>query len=204
MPVKLNGVLVGNKAYPNGERMFDDIAKNIKEHDKIVVTMQYQGSVDFEILVMLISYINTLDTINYSKTLNMWYVPYLRMDRQVGTKDPMIKGIIRLFKSISYGWTIYVLDLHNEKEWRMEMNGHKCTRVELGKFIDKILDIENIDIICYPDQGALNKYTLKYGWHHVYNYNKLPYVNANKVRDIDTGEISKIELECGECVTANA
>lgn len=182
MSVSLNGIIVGNNAYPNNERMFDNISSNIIEHKNVAnLFVQYQCSVDFENFIMLVSYINTLPTVE-NRVLNIWYVPYLRMDRQVGSKDPMIKGIKNILITMCKDWEINVLDPHVELELPRDCI---VNNIQIHTFINHIIEKERINLICFPDKGAKKRYSEKIN-------TKVPYTFADKKRDINTGRITEV------------
>jgi ribose-phosphate pyrophosphokinase len=188
MSVKLNNKEIGRDTYPNGERMFDDIALNIRQNgDTANVFVQYQHSDDFETFSLLASYINTLPDVN-SKTLDMWYIPYLRMDRQVGSKDPMIKGITHLLATLCKDWRIRTLDPHPSINTGWTDGLENIEYIPIQPFIDFITKREQVDMVCFPDKGALEKYS------ELLNIS-LPVVSARKERDTNTGQIIKIALD---------
>jgi ribose-phosphate pyrophosphokinase len=186
MSVKLNNTEVGTRGYPNNERIFEDIALNIRQNGNTAhVFVAYQRAVDFETFSLLVSYINTLPKVE-AKILDMWYIPYLRMDRQVGRRDPMIQGISHLLATICRGWRVRTLDPHpNDPGWAEGIDNVEY--IPLQPFIDRVIRDCAIAVICFPDDGALKKYS------NLLNVT-LPVVSAKKERDIDTGRITSITL----------
>jgi len=179
MGVKLNGVIVGNKCYPNNERMFDNISKNIYENNgEACVWVQYQCSADFETFLTLVAYINTLPI--KKKVLDMWYMPYLRMDRQVGSKDPMKRGMINILETVCEDWNLRTLDPHSGVE-------RLANYVSAISFINHVITKENINLICFPDKGANDRYGKYFAGIISTTY-------SDKERDINTGEITRISI----------
>jgi ribose-phosphate pyrophosphokinase len=189
MSVRLNGISVGIDSYPNNERMFDNIALNIKQHGDIAnVFVQYQEAEDFEIFTLLTAYINTLPV--KEKKLDMWYMPYLRMDRQVGSKDPMIMGIAHIIKVLCADWNVYTLDPHPHLNTTWDKGLH-LKLIPVKPFIDYVIEQEKIDAVYYPDEGALQRYTQLFD--DSINSKALGF--AKKERDINTGRINKIIVD---------
>lgn len=193
MAIYLNGKQVGDNHYPNGEVMFDDIEKNVIENNsKAHIFAQYNNPKDFETLMMLGAYINYLGMAK-SKILDLWYVPYLRMDRQVGTKDPVKYAMLKLLdsRSLFWDWERRTLDNHSPV-WRLSYYVELC----LAPFLNHVMSKEYIDCICYPDPGA----KLRYGnMLSQIGLGGLPLLTADKQRDPNTGKIIKIQLDDGNC-----
>jgi hypothetical protein len=180
--VRLNGTQVGQDAFPNGERLFkhlDDLIASAPKSN--IVEFFYDGPVAFEQLFMVIGYLNA--THGENKILKLNWLPYLRADRLVGVDPPMKIAILELLQDVCRfrNWQISVRDPHSEvPSWIKEES--------IEPYIEKLLEREEIDYLCFPDTGAVERYE------HLSSTFDKPYVFGIKHRDTSTGKIKEIKL----------
>lgn len=132
-------------------------------------------------------------------TLTMKYLPYARQDKVIGNEATFaLHTFTKIINSLDFH-KIILTDPHNFDACRFNC---KIEAQYPVKYLEEIAqEIESFGvgngvILCYPDKGALNKYT------KVYETLYRPYIFGEKVRDQLTGNITSYTLY-GECYGKN-
>lgn len=114
------------------------------------------------------------------KNLDMSYVPYSRQDRVCNIGESLsIKVFANLINSCNFD-TVLTQDNHSDVSTALINN---CQNIEVQSIVNKI-HLSKYDYIISPDAGA-NKKIFK-----VSQSANVPMVQADKIRDTATGEIS--------------
>jgi len=187
--ITINGYPIGNKCYPNNERILEtsdisNLAFNIR---KFTIEMKYTTDIDISILSMIKRYLD--DTIeNPEVTLIMKYVPYSRMDRNIKGYMFSLKYFCKMINDLNFH-KVMVLDTHSNVTTALL---DRCVEIDVNQYIYKVLNNVHVDYIFYPDAGSMTRYskTLKIGQ---------SYFCGNKKRDLSNGQIISYELvDCPE------
>jgi phosphoribosylpyrophosphate synthetase len=213
--VKLNGTIIGDKKFPNGEVLFTGLNQLLKPLEENLLEVRYDRSENlFETFVMAVNYLNAAIK-NPSKQLELeiHYLPYLRADRQVGEDPMMSDAIVTLLIQLCGDWkSIHIFDPHNWFMWRTKTPHHNIKVGSPKPLIDHVLKYEELRYksdefyVIYPDAGAFNRYiTQLFG---VYSYGcNLPKPIDTRVgekkRDISTGKSLNIGLKDASVKTLN-
>ena len=184
MSVKINGIEFGNELFPNNERIFKSLPWQICAQNFIRVDFKYETDFDIWKLIVAKKYLD--DKFNGTViVLNMLYVPYSRMDREIEGYAFSLKYFCDLINSLNFH-QVKVLDTHSNVAEALINHLYK---INVQDFVDKVIEKENPDYIFYPDSGALKRYSETI---------KLPenigVFYGNKQRDLNTGKILKFEL----------
>lgn len=87
--------------------------------------------------------------------LNIPFLPYARQDKEVSnTTTFALRTFAKLLNSLNFS-EVVVTDCHSSEALKLINN---VTNVIPFRTIEHIIDIEQIDIICYPDTGAAARY----------------------------------------------
>ena len=174
--VLVNGIPFGEKSFPNGETIYNDIA--VFEQN-VVVKMIYENDSDIAKLMMVSKFLD--DQMVIDKFLYMDYVPYSRMDRAINGYVFSLKFFCQIINDLYFD-TVYIMDPHSN------ITSAILDRVVIEyPSINKIPTNDNT-IIFYPDNGAVKKYS------EYIDIGDIPYFYGNKQRDLSTGKITKYEL----------
>lgn len=178
--IKINGVLVGNKTFPNNER----ICNTVLDGDVFIIDMYYESDIDIFTLSIYKKYLD--DKYPFSdKVLNMMYIPYSRMDREIDGFVFSLKYFTQLINDLYFD-KVNVIDPHSNVSKALL---NRCNESKIKDNIIHIFEKENIDYVFYPDSGAMKRYS---------EILKLPndtlYFFGNKKRNLQTGDIVKFEL----------
>ncbi len=194
----LNGQQVLFNKFPNGEtrlNQVDEIDINFLNTTKFI----YESDQDLINLMILKQWLdhnyNTND--DYRHELEVFYMPYSRMDRKIDYHEPTLHTMLSYLKYLNFnGYTVY--DPHSNEELYTYLGFRiisqlKCTRKEvdngifLSNTVIKTVNNNNITVLA-PDKGAEKK-SLEIAKHY-----NLPFILANKVRDPNTGNITDTHI----------
>lgn len=115
-------------------------------------------------------------------TLEITYLPYGRQDKLISNNSTFaLETFLKIIRNFHFD-KIIVHDPHNFDALRPGCAVNAVYPVE--QVLDVIKETKT-DIICYPDKGALNKYT------KIYDF---PYMYGEKVRDQLTGQITNYSI----------
>jgi len=182
--IKVNESIVSAGKYPNGETIFRRAFTRYHSQyhsDYIVIDLQYENDKDIFELMMIKKH---LDSVTSKKIiLNMFYVPYSRMDREIEGYMFSLKHFCQIINDMNFHM-IRVLDVHSNVTSALL---NKCKEIDINNIVNETIKKTNADYVFYPDQGACKRYS------EILNHNK-PVFYGNKARDLQTGEITHYEL----------
>jgi ribose-phosphate pyrophosphokinase len=195
----LDGQQVLFSKFPNGETKLNQInAPHVHTlRGEIRVTLVYESDQDLINLMFLKQWLNANCRSTCFKYLEIMYMPYSRADRKILYHEPTLIMILTYLKSLQFDkYSVY--DPHSGEEIYKCLDIHVvdqlgCVKGEIAYkgYYDYIIDnfVRDIDItILAPDKGAEKK-SLK-----IANYFGLPFMVANKVRDVVTGNITDTQI----------
>ena len=177
-----NGVIFGSEQFSNGEVSYKPFQVN---NDINRLDIYFQDNKDITNLQFAIEYIRSKEPAS-KIYLNMLYVPYGRMDREI---DGYVFSL-EMFANIINRYhidAIYTLDNHTEEIKNkihnvVELNGL------LNKYVDKVIEEYQPDYIMFPDGGAMERYPSIL---EVCITGKIPYFYGNKERVLDDSRLIK-------------
>lgn len=182
--IKVNGEKVELEIFPNGETLVKtEVLKEVKE--PIEVEFKWNKDEDLLHLYFVLEHLKDLRKTDFN--LVIYYMPYSRMDRSQNDNCFTLKHVCTLLKSSirSMMNKISIYEPHSD----VTLDLLDAERINIiSPLMNEILKRHpEIDVICYPDKGAKNRFQD--------DLVKLPVVFCNKVRDFDTGEIKGLELD---------
>jgi ribose-phosphate pyrophosphokinase len=110
-------------------------------------------------------------------TLEVTYLPYARQDKRIANDTTFAFETFLFIVRHLYFHKLIVHDPHN---WDAVRPGCMAQAVYPERQVVEVANAMKTDIVCYPDKGALAKYT------EIYEF---PYMYGEKVRDQATGNI---------------
>ncbi len=178
--IKINGIIVGNTVFPNQER----IMKTIEQTNDFVIDMYFESDIDVFTLSIYKKYLDDMFPLQ-SKILNMKYIPYSRMDREIDGYVFSLKYFTQIINDLYFD-EVNVIDPHSYVSKALL---HRCKEASVFNNIYNIFVDNKIDYVFYPDAGAMKRYS------EVLNLpNNTEYFFGNKKRNLQTGDIVKFEL----------
>lgn len=184
--IYLNGLLVTPTIFPDHTSQVWKVG-NLKKEDNAIVVWEYNSESEFIHLAQLKT---LLDSYNISTSLELLYLPYGRQDKEVSNNTTFaLTTFSNLLNSLNFKH-IYINDPHSKKALELIYNSEDFYPTRL---VNKVYHNNNIDLVCYPDKGALHKYM------EIYSF---PFVYGEKTRDQETGNIINYKL-CGDVKDSN-
>lgn len=188
--IKLNGKIVGNKRFPNGELNILDIEEaihnlNSEVFGKHMITFKYEDDSELISLMFIKKQLDIRSEL--STELTIAYLPYSRMDRAETIETPFtLKFICEFINWLEFD-NVIIYEPHSEVSIELLDNVEKGKIVlELVKEVLESIDFDyDNDYIVYPDKTALKRYG------DINAKNKL---HAEKNRDFATGKILGLEI----------
>jgi ribose-phosphate pyrophosphokinase len=116
------------------------------------------------------------------------YLPYARQDKEISNSttfalNPMMDLLLSNF------YAIHTYDMHNPTEYVDEWGLVNYT----PKHIIETLEKEEYDVIMFPDEGALKRYSKMF--ESSLTFLQYPKIYGKKIRDQSTGKITSYEIE---------
>lgn len=114
--------------------------------------------------------------------LSMKYMPYARQDKHIANDTTFaLTTFLKIINGLNF-YKIIVMDPHDFDAFRPSCQGVALYPTDK---VNEIIKIVQADILCYPDKGALKKYS------KIYDF---PYMYGEKVRDQATGNITSYKI----------
>jgi ribose-phosphate pyrophosphokinase len=152
----------------------------------IEITWRFEHEGEFLQLAQLK---DLLDLHELGAELRVTYLPYGRQDKEVSnTATFALRTFARLLNSLSFDRVI-VHDPHSDVA--LELINY-CTAIYPKVQLNEIIKGTGTNLLCYPDKGALRKYSEQYEFYRAFIY-------GEKVRDQLTGNITSYKV-IGDCV----
>lgn len=174
--IKINGINVNVTMFPDKTSQIWKLPEELfKEHPVINIEWDF----DHEGEIMHLAQISCLFQ-NKDRHLTLNYLPYARQDKEINNYTTFaLNPFCRIINSMGFR-SISVLDPHSKKA-REYLN--RFVEIKPDYIIKNVYELSKSELICYPDFGASNRYSLKYD-----------NVIIQKIRDQKTGQILKTEL----------
>lgn len=187
--IYLNGVAVQPTLFPDHTTQVWKLPKESLVGDNIDVKWDFTSEADLIHLAQLRDLIERENCFNIEGThvkLSISYLPYARQDKEVSNSATFaLRTFARILNSLNFH-EVEILDPHSEIALDLIKNSKA---IYPKQTLSKIVAELKSDIICYPDKGAVTKYTKIYSRNYIY---------GEKVRDQLTGNITSYKV-VGEC-----
>jgi ribose-phosphate pyrophosphokinase len=161
-------------------KLSEDVLKNLNSTQSVEITWIFAHEGEFLQLAQLKDLLNTYFS---NKTiLIIKYLPYGRQDKAIGNNSTFaLHSFAKLLNCLNFDEVI-INDPHSPEALKLISGARAVYPTEIVK---KVIELTNSNLICYPDGGALNKYSDLYSFPHIF---------GEKVRDQLTGNISNHKL----------
>lgn len=187
--IKVNGQEIKLTKFPNGETLVDTTYLNNLSGD---VDIHFKWTDDSDIIHLCFVLDHIYQPEIHNLVLYVYYMPYSRMDRSENGSCFTLETIAQILNEfVIFCDEVWILEPHSDMTTKLIKDSHRFNVIT--PLMNYILEKENIDVICYPDKGARNRFAN--------DDVSLPIVYCNKVRDFDTGEIKGLELVTDEDLT---
>lgn len=178
--ISLNGVVIKPTLFSDQTSQVWKVPAEAFSAAGASITWDFEQESEFMQLAQLKT---LLDKKNIPANLIMKYLPYARQDKEVSNESTF--GLItfsRLLNSLNFK-EVVAIDPHSEAPYELIKN---FTSINPNVALEVATQLTEADLYCYPDKGAVTKYTKMY--YH-------PYVYGKKIRNQSTGAIESLKLE---------
>lgn len=187
--IKLNGKEVEFEKFPNGELRLVEESINRQSIGLLFpeISFKYEDDSDLIKLMFVKEYINTLSHLaSENATLNIYYMPYSRMDRSENKSPFTLKYVAKFINNLEFK-RVSVVEPHSDVTPALLDN---CTPVMvneklLGDVMKEVNFDLDIDYVVYPNADAQKRYG------NIFKGNSLI---GHKERDFQTGRIKNLQL----------
>ncbi|NIK80403.1 ribose-phosphate pyrophosphokinase [Paenibacillus castaneae] len=181
--LKLNGMELGLKSFPNGETLVngDEILMHMTDFNTIA--WKYENDGDLIKLMFVKSY---LDERRAKCSLTIYYMPYSRMDRVEGTSAFTLKYTANLINSMNFE-SVIIIEPHSDVS--LALIDRSIAKYPTVQLLDRVaaevgFRLEQ-DYLFFPDAGAQKRYSKVNGYKHLVGF---------KVRDFQSGQIKSLDV----------
>ena len=142
--------------------------------DKVVIRWKYSNEGEVMQLGQLAHLLNHLEI---AYCLQIDYLPYARQDKEIDNNATFALEVLADYLNSLNFTEVYIDDPHSDRALQLINNSIPTYPAEA---LDKVMFGLSFPLICYPDSGAVNKYS------HIYQHQ---YTWSVKKRDQATGAI---------------
>ena len=173
--VLFNGTNIVQGTFPNNEKKYLDCDGLVKKEN--FIDLIFESNEDLFDLAIIKYWFddNAMKTTTISLIID--FIPYAQMDRKIGKDLFSFKYLAKFINSLNFD-IVHILDPHSP------VVAAAIDRCIIGYPMYGV-DLEDYDLIFYPDNGAAKKYSEIY---------EKPYRFGNKKRNLETGEIECYEI----------
>lgn len=165
--------------FPDNTSQVWKLPKEILNSNTVEIDWEFNNEGEFMQLAQLKQ---LLDHHSINTHLTLKYLPYGRQDKEVSNSTTFaLRTFANLLNSLDFDH-IAINDPHSEIALTLINNSYAYYPT---KNIENIIKLTESDIVCYPDKGALTKYSQVYDFPNIY---------GEKLRDQITGNITNYKL----------
>lgn len=181
--IYLNGNPVNTTRFPDNTTQVWKLPEfTLKESNWAHIVWEFTQEGEFLELAQLKT---LLDYNKIAATLVIKYLPYGRQDKRVENNATFaLRPFATLLNSLDFQ-EVFILDPHSSVATDLIL---KSVAVYPNKELLAVIDETRPDTLCYPDKGALSKYS------GLPVYSSFRYIYGEKVRDQLTGNITKYDV----------
>lgn len=182
--IYINGNPLNSTLFPdNTTQVWKVSALDIPETNYVHIKWEFSHESEFMAIAQLK---DLIDSYGFSCSLRIKYLPYARQDKEIGNEATFaLHTFAKLLNSLKFD-EIIIHDPHSNVALELIENSRA---VYPTIAVAHAMRETQADIFCYPDKGAVTKYT------KIYNY---PHINGDKIRDQATGELLSYGIT-GDC-----
>jgi len=159
------------------------------------ILWQYSNEAE---VMQLFQLLHLFDTLAVQSEIEITYLPYARQDKPIANDSCFaLKTFFKLFNTFTFVNHLIIHDPHNWDAVRPSCSAEAIYPVKKVEEVAQEMDKNGaFTIFCYPDKGALTKYS------KVYSTCFRPHIYGEKVRDQLSGNILSYKV-IGDCAGKN-
>ena len=188
--IKVNNKIIEQNHFPDGTLLMklDPNDAEAASGADIVIEWHYENDAELFTLICIKKHLDHyFKNVNYIH-LYMPYVPHARMDRVKSGEDIFtLKYFCDVINSLHFD-IVFVKDVHSNVTLALL---EKVVELKATATIDKVKAMCGAQVLCYPDEGAMKRYSADLPYRYTFGIKK---------RNWETGQIERLDLAYGECV----
>lgn len=177
--IYLNNKIITPTLFPDNTSQVWHIPEELLNLTHVEIDWEFTNESEFLHLAQLKA---LLDTRNIKAYLTLKYLPYARQDKPITNDSTFALTVFsHLLNSLQFEH-VAINDPHSDIALKLIYNSHAYYPLET---IHNVGFETKTNLVCYPDKGALEKYSKVYPFQYIY---------GEKVRDQSTGNITSYKL----------
>ena len=177
--ISINGQKLETTYFPDGTTQVWKLSESILNKSCAWVAWKFSSETEFLQLAQLKT---LLDSRNIKTSLTLTYLPYGRQDKEVSNNSTFaLHTFAKLLNSLEFS-DVFCNDPHSEVASKLINNFYPVYPIDEVCRVAKLVESNTL---CYPDKGAVSKYTKVFDFSYIY---------GEKVRDQSTGNILNYKL----------
>jgi ribose-phosphate pyrophosphokinase len=188
--IKVNDIVIEQNHFPDNTLFmrFNPYNENLFWEDGLVVDWHYENDAELFTLICLKKHLDHFFGDATHINLNMPYVPHARMDRVKDSEDVFtLKYFCDVINSLHFD-LVFIKDVHSNVAPALL---EKVVNLKVTSTIERVKDMCGAQILCYPDEGAMKRYSADLPYRYTFGIKK---------RNWATGQIERLDLVYGETV----
>lgn len=179
--ILLNGVEVNVTKFPDGTSQVWKLEENLLNLNYYMVEWKFQDEGEFMHLAQLVDLLREYNS-RAEILLQLDYLPYARQDHPITNETTFsLYTFSKLLNSLNF-FRVTIVDAHSSAYQLINNSINIDNNVEFHRFCDG----NDIDVVVYPDKGAIKKYT---------GSTDLPELFGDKTRDPLTGYLQYNDIK---------
>lgn len=171
--------------FPDNTSQVWKLSEEILKKTNVTITWKFESEEEFLHLAQLKC---LLDKYGIKSNLKLTYLPYARQDKEVSNDRTFaLRPFAKLLNSLSFE-EIFIMDPHSNVALEL-INSSVAEFPELE--LASVFHETKFDLVCYPDKGAVEKYSKIYDFIFV---DENMCISGEKIRDQQTGQITNYQL----------
>jgi ribose-phosphate pyrophosphokinase len=169
--------------FPDKTSQIWNLPVSILDLKKFEILWEFSSESEFFHLAQLKE---LLDSYGGRTVLKISYLPYARQDKEISNNTTFaLRPFCNLLNSLKFD-EIEIVDPHSTVAINLLLNSKAIYPKEEVK---SVIEANQIDLLCYPDNGASTRYSKIYDLKNIY---------GEKIRDQQSGKITSYKL-IGNC-----
>ncbi len=182
--VQINGHAFPEEHFLNNEGIYKKVPLNTTGVN--VITLKFENNGDIVDMMIAAEFIRDELGNNTDIILEMPYIPYSAMDREINDQIFTLKIFGNMISSMGFK-KVKVLDPHNKNV--AEQYIKNIAYIDINYYTGKAMDDFQPDVIFFPDKGAMSKYPA------ILDTRGLLIIHGKKERDLaNRGRIAKFDI----------
>lgn len=158
--IKVNGKEIEFVKFPNEETNMKHLSfPDVSNQSHSTVCFKYENDSDLIKLLFVKNHLDTLVGEEHEIYLEIYYMPYSRMDRSVDGSPYTLKWVSNFINNMKFN-SILIVEPHSDKTTDLLHNSHSFfINKVLYRIVLREIDFDTrLDYIMFPDKGAATRY----------------------------------------------